>query len=174
MKRRLLASILIVVFTLHLSTIEAKEPVKQQVFDKEFFIPVVIPTPLPVVTVEIFAVETPTPQPTSTPKPTPKPTKKPITVESARNYALDKIGKAQFKCLDILFEMESSWNTFATNKSSGAYGIPQALPGYKMQKADPDWKTNPVTQVKWGLMYINGRYGSACNALDHFYSYGWY
>lgn len=93
---------------------------------------------------------------------------------AARKYALSRIGKRQFNCLDILFMRESRWRVNALNKSSGAYGIPQALPGNKMAKAGDDWETNPVTQVKWGLMYISGRYDTACNALQHFYDYGWY
>jgi hypothetical protein len=102
---------------------------------------------------------------------------KPTPIDSlavAREYALSRIGQKQFDCLDILFTRESHWRVTALNKSSGAYGIPQALPGNKMAKAGDDWKTNPVTQVKWGLMYISGRYDTACNALQHFYSYGWY
>ena len=64
------------------------------------------------------------------------------------------------------------WN--ATNKSSGAYGIPQALPGYKMQSAGADWKTNPVTQLRWMQNYCFARYGSWANALAHSYAKGWY
>lgn len=60
------------------------------------------------------------------------------------------------------------------NKSSGAYGIPQALPGSKMAWAGADWRMNPVTQVKWGLHYISGRYGTACSAWRHFQEKGWY
>jgi hypothetical protein len=92
----------------------------------------------------------------------------------AREYALSRIGATQFACLDILFDRESRWRDNAMNKRSGAYGIPQALPGDKMAHAGADWKTNPVTQVRWGLGYISGRYGSACAALQHSYSVGWY
>lgn len=95
-------------------------------------------------------------------------------VQAARDYALERIGETQFQCLDVLFERESHWNPKSYNKHSGAYGIPQALPGSKMAKAGKDWKTNPTTQVKWGLMYIKSRYGTACAALNHAYSTGWY
>jgi hypothetical protein len=95
-------------------------------------------------------------------------------VTAARSYALSKIGRAQFACLDILFDRESRWNPLARNRRSGAYGIPQALPASKMASAGPDYLTNPTTQVKWGLGYIHGRYETACNALQHSYATSWY
>lgn len=70
----------------------------------------------------------------------------------------------QFSCLDNLWEGESGWNYLAENPSSGAYGIPQSLPGSKMATVAPDWRENPVTQITWGLRYIEGSYGSPCNA----------
>jgi hypothetical protein len=80
----------------------------------------------------------------------------------------------QFPCLDKLFKKESGWNYRAANHSSGAYGIPQALPGSKMAKFGDDWKTNPATQIKWGLDYIEGRYDTPCGAWSHSESSGWY
>ena len=80
----------------------------------------------------------------------------------------------QFGCLDSLWTRESGWNTYADNPSSSAYGIPQALPGSKMSSAGADWATNPVTQIRWGLGYIQDRYGSPCGAWSHSESYGWY
>lgn len=80
----------------------------------------------------------------------------------------------QFSCVDSLFSRESQWNYKARNASSGAYGIPQALPGSKMASAGADWQTNPVTQIAWGLGYIKGRYGSPCNAWAHSQATGWY
>jgi hypothetical protein len=80
----------------------------------------------------------------------------------------------QFGCLDSLYTRESNWNVYADNPSSSAYGIPQALPGSKMASAGPDWATNPVTQIRWGLGYIEDRYGSPCGAWGHSQSYGWY
>jgi Transglycosylase SLT domain len=81
---------------------------------------------------------------------------------------------SQFPCLNKLWNRESGWNHKAYNESSGAYGIPQALPGSKMQSAGSDWKTNPATQIKWGLGYIKDRYGNPCNAWQHSEDAGWY
>ncbi len=80
----------------------------------------------------------------------------------------------QFGCLDSLYTRESGWNPTADNPSSSAYGIPQALPGSKMASAGADWATNPVTQIRWGLGYIQDRYGSPCGAWAHSESVGWY
>jgi hypothetical protein len=80
----------------------------------------------------------------------------------------------QFPCLDKLFKRESGWNQKASNAGSGAYGIPQALPGSKMAKFGDDWRTNPATQIKWGLDYIEGRYNTPCGAWSHSESTGWY
>ncbi len=73
---------------------------------------------------------------------------------------------AQFSCLQRLWDGESNWKVYATNPSSGAYGIPQALPGSKMATAGSDWQNNPATQIKWGLTYIDGRYHTPCGALS--------
>jgi len=79
----------------------------------------------------------------------------------------------QFGCLDSLWTRESGWNLHAYNPS-GAYGIPQSLPGSKMASAGPDWQNNAETQIKWGLGYIQERYGSPCGAWAHSESNGWY
>jgi len=83
-------------------------------------------------------------------------------------------GQDQFSCLVSLWNRESGWNVYAHNSSSGAYGIPQALPGSKMASAGPDWETNAATQITWGLGYITGRYGDPCGAWSHSESSGWY
>jgi hypothetical protein len=83
-------------------------------------------------------------------------------------------GTTQFTCLNRLWNRESQWNYRASNPSSGAYGIPQALPGRKMISAGSDWRTNPVTQIKWGLNYIADRYATPCGAWNHSESVGWY
>lgn len=83
-------------------------------------------------------------------------------------------GDKQFGCLEALWTRESGWSTTAGNKSSGAYGIPQALPGSKMASAGPNWRTDAETQIKWGLGYIAGRYGTPCGAWSHFQSHNWY
>jgi hypothetical protein len=81
---------------------------------------------------------------------------------------------SQFSCLNDLWSRESGWSTTADNPSSGAYGIPQAMPGSKMASAGPDWETDAATQIKWGLGYIKGSYGSPCDAWAHEESAGWY
>ena len=81
--------------------------------------------------------------------------------------------ESQWGCLDSLWMRESDWRIYAEN-SSGAYGIPQALPGSKMSMMGSDWRSNPITQIRWGLWYISATYGSPCNALAHSNSYGYY
>ena len=81
---------------------------------------------------------------------------------------------SEFSCLDPLWERESGWNPYADNPISGAYGIPQALPGSKMASAGADWQSDAATQIRWGLGYIKATYGSPCGAWDHEESYGWY
>ncbi|WP_430646679.1 hypothetical protein [Agromyces sp. GXS1127] len=83
-------------------------------------------------------------------------------------------GADQFGCLVDLWNKESGWNVYAQNPSSGAYGIPQALPGSKMSTAGADWATSASTQITWGLGYIAGRYGTPCGAWSHSVSVGWY
>ena len=83
-------------------------------------------------------------------------------------------GDDEFSCLQSLWNRESGWNYQAENASSGAYGIPQALPGSKMSSVAGDWATNPATQITWGLGYIQGRYGTPCSAWAHSESVGWY
>ena len=80
----------------------------------------------------------------------------------------------QFSCLQPLWALESGWNIYASNPSSGAYGIPQALPGSKMASAGPDWQSDAATQIRWGLTYIQGTYGSPCAAWSHEQADGWY
>lgn len=103
----------------------------------------------------------------------------PVSSGSPRDIAAGMLGsygwgQDQFSCLNSLWNKESGWNTYAQNPSSGAYGIPQALPGSKMASAGSDWQTNPATQIRWGLGYIQGRYGSPCGAWSHSQSVGWY
>ena len=77
-------------------------------------------------------------------------------------------GEDQFTCLNRLWTRESHWNYRARNKKSGAHGIPQALPAIRMESISSDWRTNPVTQIRWGLRYIEARYMSPCAALAKF------
>ncbi|MET8249967.1 lytic transglycosylase domain-containing protein [Micromonospora sp. NPDC005197] len=83
-------------------------------------------------------------------------------------------GIAEFPCLEKLWTKESGWNHKASNSSSGAYGIPQSLPGSKMGAIADDWRTNPATQIKWGLGYIKGKYKTPCGAWSNFQNNGNY
>ena len=77
-------------------------------------------------------------------------------------------------CLEPLWERESNWNHTAQNPSSGAYGIPQSLPGDKMASHGDDWRTNPATQISWGISYIKNRYSNPCGAWSHSQANNWY
>jgi hypothetical protein len=83
-------------------------------------------------------------------------------------------GRRQFRYLDPLWSRESSWNVHALNVYSGAYGIPQAVPGSKMASAGRYWRTSARIQIRWGLRYIKGRYGSPAAAWRHEMATGWY
>jgi len=80
----------------------------------------------------------------------------------------------QYNAFSKIVEHESGWDVDATNPSSGAYGLVQALPGNKMAAAGADWKTNAKTQIKWGLDYMNSRYGSPVGAWNFWQANGWY
>lgn len=83
-------------------------------------------------------------------------------------------GDRQFACLVGLWTKESNWNYRSSNKRTGAHGIPQALPATKMDSAGTDWRTNPVTQISWGLRYIESRYDTPCGAFAKFKRTNWY
>lgn len=123
---------------------------------------VIKPKPEPVVTVQRGAPAAGTPDP-----------------GSAKAIAHDLVlargwGEDEYNCLVALWQKESSWNVYAHNASSGAYGIPQSLPGSKMASVGADWATNPATQIIWGLGYIQGRYGTPCGAWNTSQAKGWY
>jgi hypothetical protein len=82
--------------------------------------------------------------------------------------------KWQFRYLNWLWDRESSWNVYATNPYSGAYGIPQAMPGGKMASCGPNWRTNARTQIRWGMRYIRRMYRSPKRAWAHEVNTGWY
>lgn len=96
--------------------------------------------------------------------------------EQVAEQMLSQFGwpSSQFACLQPLWARESGWNVYASNPSSGAYGIPQALPGSKMASAGPNWQSDAATQIRWGLEYIQGSYGSPCGAWAHEQADGWY
>jgi hypothetical protein len=134
-----------------------------------------------------LAVTVPPPPPPPTPKPAaPAQQVAPVAAisapapsGSAQQIAMAMLASygwssGQFGCLDPLWAHESGWNVYASNPGSGAYGIPQALPGSKMASAGPDWQTDAATQIRWGLNYIQATYGSPCAAWSHEEATGWY
>jgi hypothetical protein len=96
------------------------------------------------------------------------------SISQIQSMAASMVPSGQFQCFSNIVDHESSWNYRAVNASSGAYGLFQALPGSKMSSVASDWQTNPATQIKWGLQYMNERYGSPCDAwtfwqANHYY-----
>jgi hypothetical protein len=100
----------------------------------------------------------------------------PTAAQSTAKAMLASFGFAssQYSCLYSLWEQESTWNVYAENASSGAYGIPQSLPGDKMASAGADWQTNAATQIRWGLGYIKSVYGTPCAAWQNEVNVGSY
>ncbi|MFC8130602.1 lytic transglycosylase domain-containing protein [Streptomyces sp. NPDC057302] len=96
------------------------------------------------------------------------------SVSQVQAMARQMVPGDQFQCFSNIVNHESTWNYRASNASSGAYGLVQALPGSKMSSAGADWQTNPATQIKWGLGYMNDRYGSPCGAWDFWQANNWY
>jgi hypothetical protein len=127
------------------------------------------PSPAPPARVALTRSLASSPSPSASPAPAPAPRQ--IAGQMLVQYDWDS---GQFSCLDALWTHESGWNVYARNPGSGAYGIPQALPGDKMASAGPDWPANATTQIRWGLTYIQGRYGSPCAAWAHEQAKGWY
>nr|WP_307821808.1 transglycosylase SLT domain-containing protein [Streptomyces coffeae] len=102
------------------------------------------------------------------------PQKASYTIAETQAMARQMMAGDQFQCFSNIVDHESGWNYKATNASSGAYGLVQALPGSKMASAGADWQTNPATQIKWGLNYMNERYDSPCGAWDFWQANHWY
>lgn len=96
------------------------------------------------------------------------------SVAEVQAMARQMIPADQFQCFSNIVNHESTWNYRAVNASSGAYGLVQALPGSKMSSAGADWQTNPATQIKWGLSYMNASYGSPCGAWSFWQANHWY
>lgn len=199
MRRNIVAAGLGLIFVVGCQNTEGKEASEQRPIPNEYFTAVEVS---PLRTFEID-VEPGTPKPSvpaykphraalnikPVPKPTPNKTEKKSTSpkvvtgrymsiargrEIAKAYARSRLSSGQYSCLVTLWNHESGWNYRDLNRSSGAYGIPQALPGSKMASAGEDWRTNPITQVKWGLGYIHGRYGTPCGAWRFFQGHNWY
>ncbi|MPZ62690.1 MAG: transglycosylase SLT domain-containing protein [Propionibacteriales bacterium] len=119
------------------------------------------------------------PEPAPEPEPEPQPAPEPVS-QDPRDIAWSMMAsygwasQTEFDCLDALYISESNWDPLAVNPSSGAYGIPQSLPAEKMAAAGDDWRTNPVTQLEWGLAYIQERYGTPCSAWSFKQANNWY
>lgn len=96
------------------------------------------------------------------------------SIAQLQAMARQMVPAGQFQCFSNIVDHESDWNYKAVNPSSGAYGMFQALPGSKMSSAGADWRTNPATQIKWGLNYMNDRYGSPCDAWSFWQANNWY
>jgi len=112
----------------------------------------------------------PSPKPPAPPAPVQAPA--PVAAGAPQQYAMSLLGtygwsSGEFGCLDSVWTRESGWNYRAENPYSGAFGIPQALPGSKMASAGGDWASNPYTQIRWGLGYIKAIYGTPCGAWNH-------
>jgi hypothetical protein len=102
------------------------------------------------------------------------PVRSTYSVAQIQAMARQIVGSGQFSCFSNIVTRESGWDYTATNAGSGAYGLVQALPGSKMASAGADWRTNPATQIKWGLNYMNVRYGSPCGAWSFWQAHSWY
>ncbi|MEU8654562.1 transglycosylase SLT domain-containing protein [Streptomyces sp. NPDC048737] len=96
------------------------------------------------------------------------------TIAQIQAMAQQMVPGGQYQCFSNIVDHESSWNYKAVNPSSGAYGLFQALPAGKYVSAGADWRTNPATQIKWGLNYMNERYGSPCDAWSFWQANHWY
>lgn len=96
------------------------------------------------------------------------------SIAQIQSMARSMVSSGQFQCFSNIVDHESSWNYQAVNASSGAYGLFQALPGSKMSSVGSDWQTNPATQIKWGLNYMDSRYGSPCEAWSFWQANHWY
>ena len=96
------------------------------------------------------------------------------SIAQLQAMARQLVPSGQFQCFSNIVDHESDWNYKAVNPSSGAYGMFQALPGSKMSSVGADWQTNPATQIKWGLNYMNDRYGSPCEAWSFWQANNWY
>ena len=138
----------------------------------------------PVPTSTTTPTKTTTPTPTKTTTPTKPPTSSSTgsstnmgynaTPAQAKAMAEQIVPSSQFLCFSNIIERESSWNIFATNPSSGAYGLGQALPGYKMASMGSEWRNSALIQIKWALSYMTGRYGSPCAAWAFWQAHNWY
>lgn len=133
-------------------------------------LPTVTPTHSPIVNnIQLHSTVSPTQVPVYAPPPVAH-----GPYGSPEAIAAQLVSAGQLGCFDSIISRESGWNVHATNPSSGAYGLPQALPGSKMASEGADWQDNPATQLRWALKYMDGRYGSPCGAWGFWQAHGWY
>jgi hypothetical protein len=135
--------------------------------------PTKTPIPLPTKTTPTPVKTTPT-TPTSTGSSSETGMGYNATPEQAKTMAEQIVPSSQFMCFSDIIERESSWDVHATNPSSGAYGLGQALPGYKMASMGSEWRNSALVQIKWALSYMTGRYGSPCAAWAFWQAHNWY
>lgn len=154
---------------------EVKEvPLPSTTITETIHVPHGVPVPGPTKTVEVPG---PTVTATRTVSVTRSLERKPATPVVPQGSIQDQarsIFGSEYSCAASIISRESGWNPLAVNPSSGAYGLPQSLPGSKMASAGSDWRTNPTTQMIWMRGYMASRYGGACNALAFHNSHGWY
>jgi hypothetical protein len=113
----------------------------------------------------------PEPHPAATPRvPNPRPTMP--TLAEAQAWARRQLGATQYACLDRIVWRESRWNPLAENRRSGAFGLFQTYPASRLDSFGN--RRDPMVQMRWGLGYIHGRYGTPCRAIDHIHAYGWF
>ncbi len=105
---------------------------------------------------------------------TPKTSHAAVTGGSPQEIARSIVPAGEFGCFSEIISHESGWNVHAVNPSSGAYGLPQSLPGDKMASAGPDWRNDATTQIHWALTYMDSRYGSPCDAWSFWQAHNWY
>jgi len=134
-----------------------------------------IPVPGPTVTKKVVVTKTVRPKaPKEVSRSNERKTQAPSVQSGSPRGIARQIFGSQFSCADALITKESGWRVNATNPSSGAYGLPQALPGSKMASAGADWRTNPATQLRWMKSYVDSRYGGICGAWNHSQANNWY
>jgi hypothetical protein len=116
------------------------------------------------------------PKAASPPHSSAPPASGPITVTSygSPEAEAEEVFGSSYSCAAFIIERESGWNVYAENPSSGAYGLPQALPGSKMASAGPDWQSDAMTQLLWMRSYVDVSYGGACGAMAFWEGHGWY
>lgn len=137
--------------------------------------PVKVPVPGPTVTKKVVVTKTIRPKvPKEVTRSNERKKQTPSVPTGSARGAAKAIFDSQYSCAASLVSHESGWNVHATNPSSGAYGLPQALPGAKMASAGADWRTNPVTQLRWMKSYVDSRYGGACSAWSFWTSHHYY